>query len=487
MKRRLERPLALLVGLVGVVVLLEILLRLTGAFYAGIFGPSRGAGLDLEGRRVVLAMGDSMTYGVGASRGMSYPDQLGSLLQAQDPAFEVINGGLAGANTTMILSLLDDLLERLEPEVVTLLAGGTNKVNFYGLNAWLQRETAGARLQDALHHVRVWRMGTFFLHQVQGTPTLRRAVVFDGLSAGITACMQWHRRQGHTLPDAFLEGVDLLELGRYDEARQRMEGAMAHHPGDTSLPWGVATAHKGLRDDAGARSWFERCLAVDPRDPNCAYGIGELIIEGTPQNWAGNPLLREAEGWFRRGADSSPEFAANWWGLGMVRMKSNDPQGAMDAFMKCIQADPNDSRCYPNLVNQAQFTGRRRDLVAALEAVKDQSPAAADTLLALQYRRDDPAIAQWTRADLQVLVARARAAGARVVIQTYPYADTANALLLEVARAEGVPVVDQESSFAEAFRSGMTSGDLFSADGHHCNDAGYGRMAANLAPAVVGP
>jgi len=481
MKRVFERSLALFIGLFVVVVALEILLRFTASLYAVVWGPSRGVPDDLQGKRIILVMGDSMTYGVGASRGNSYPDQLGRLL---DPSldFAVVNGGLAGANTTMVRALLEDFLVRLQPEVVTILAGGTNKVNFYGLNAFLRRDSLGAHAWDLFHHVGVVRMARFFGNQLSGARSETHDVVFDGLGAGVAACARWHAGQGQPVSETFRRGAALLRISRFEDALVVFQGGLAD---DTSLLWGIGSAWKGLRDDAQARAAFERCLSVDPRDPNCMYGIGEILIEGTPQNWAGNPALQEAQGWFQRGVDADPAFAANWWGLGMVRMKANDPRGSVDAFLRCVQADPNDARCYPNLASQASFTGRRDELARVLAQVRDQSPVAADTLQALQVRRDDPSLAEWVRFDLGAMVDLARSSGARVVLQTYPYADSANAILASVALDRGLPLVDQEGAFGARLRAGTKTADLFSADGHHCSDAGYGLMAASLAEAVT--
>lgn len=60
----------------------------------------------------VLAFGDSLTYGVGASKGQDYPSQL-----AQMSGFEVINAGVSGETTSAGKQRLAQLLAQHDPEL----------------------------------------------------------------------------------------------------------------------------------------------------------------------------------------------------------------------------------------------------------------------------------------------------------------------------------------------------------------------------------
>ncbi|MGS0674882.1 arylesterase [Shewanella sp. 0m-4] len=69
----------------------------------------------------ILAFGDSLTYGVGASKGQDYPSQLASL-----SGFEVINAGVSGETTTGGAARLASLLDKHSPELLILLEGGND-------------------------------------------------------------------------------------------------------------------------------------------------------------------------------------------------------------------------------------------------------------------------------------------------------------------------------------------------------------------------
>jgi len=69
---------------------------------------------------VVVAFGDSLTYGTGAPKGLDYPSQLAQLMSVR-----VVNKGVPGDTTTQALKRLDSVIE-LKPRIVFITLGGND-------------------------------------------------------------------------------------------------------------------------------------------------------------------------------------------------------------------------------------------------------------------------------------------------------------------------------------------------------------------------
>ena len=95
--------------------LLLLLLFLTGC------GPSVPKLPQLAQDAVILAFGDSITYGSGAGEGESYPSVLQSLLGRT-----VINSGVPGEITAESLARLPDVLDENNPKLMILCIGGND-------------------------------------------------------------------------------------------------------------------------------------------------------------------------------------------------------------------------------------------------------------------------------------------------------------------------------------------------------------------------
>jgi len=70
---------------------------------------------------VILAFGDSLTAGVGAGPGATYPEVLARLTGRQ-----VINGGVSGEMTPQGLERLRRVLPEVTPDLLVLLEGGND-------------------------------------------------------------------------------------------------------------------------------------------------------------------------------------------------------------------------------------------------------------------------------------------------------------------------------------------------------------------------
>jgi len=76
---------------------------------------------------VIVAMGDSLTEGLGVNQAEAYPAQLERKLRENGYNYTVINAGVSGETTTGALARVDWVLT-LKPDIVILATGGNDSL-----------------------------------------------------------------------------------------------------------------------------------------------------------------------------------------------------------------------------------------------------------------------------------------------------------------------------------------------------------------------
>jgi lysophospholipase L1-like esterase len=93
----------------------------------------------LDAGAVVLAFGDSLTYGTGAAREEAYPEVLGHLISRK-----VVGAGVPGETSDQGLQRLPGVLEEVKPQLLILCHGGNDFLRRTG------EEAAAANVREMI-------------------------------------------------------------------------------------------------------------------------------------------------------------------------------------------------------------------------------------------------------------------------------------------------------------------------------------------------
>ena len=107
MKSTKKKLLSFFIGLVMAAFLLEIGLRIISRIYLRkTISNEKLLSGSKNSCYTILCLGESFTFGTGATAGNDYPNQLKNLLNSRnkDKVFKIINHGIPGQNTSQLLN-----------------------------------------------------------------------------------------------------------------------------------------------------------------------------------------------------------------------------------------------------------------------------------------------------------------------------------------------------------------------------------------------
>jgi len=125
-------------GLLSAFLLLEVGLCLSGWIYYSCRIKNQVDHLDYENSIRILCVGDSFTFGTGASKGYSYPEQLQRILDNNSSKkVMVYNGGIPASNSSQLFKNLENNIQRCSPDIIIAMTGLNNNKHLAESNYFL--------------------------------------------------------------------------------------------------------------------------------------------------------------------------------------------------------------------------------------------------------------------------------------------------------------------------------------------------------------
>ncbi len=200
----------------------RLLLASTAAIALAACGKHQPKAQALPAEATVLALGDSLTQGVGAKAGEAWPTLL-----AERTGWDVINAGISGDTSAQALDRLPDLLEEHAPALVVVSIGGNDFLRQMSADAaqanirriCQQAKDSGAQvLLVAVPQFSLIAAGTGRLSDHPLYATLAKELqlpLLEGAWAEVLSKPQWRSDQVHANAEGYAHfNAKLLDFAR---------------------------------------------------------------------------------------------------------------------------------------------------------------------------------------------------------------------------------------------------------------------------------
>lgn len=488
--------------------LVELLLQVGSAWVAWRTPPPStlpGSGPPQSADHVVLCLGDSFTFGSGAtSPEGSYPRALERTLRESDASKEswaVINAGWPGRNSQEAAHILPDLLSTYRPQFVCILVGLNNQWNDRAPDEQAAKES-GWR----------WRWRTKRLLQIAAEAARKkwgnkkdataeivdgeRGATGDSVGSDVEAGVKNVRREsdeaqanaGPTSPSlaqdprvAALE-AELQMPGRLEGARKELLALRDDFDhvanGDRTADFVRVLAKAGLRSEA-----IDFGLGV----------LGEGLQSAAVHREISIPLARlgrldEALAHAESCTRLAPGDAEGWRALSLVHRIRGD----FGSAMRCLATYSflsDDDETLRRLLRRSHFASsvNEESLEAILADISGATEVKRERFRRLVREAKNPTSPTSSlESDLVAMAAAVKAAGAIPYLLTYPFvgeSDSTGELILAVAQENGVKWIDLNPVMNEA-QTHHGARELYVPDGH-CTDLGYRYVAEAVGRILV--
>jgi len=505
----LQRAALLLVGILAGLALVEVGLQAAAlVVWLRTAQPEDAAALPRSPHdRVVLCVGDSFTFGSGASSSaLSYPRQLEQLLRAaakrdgSRSTWHVVNRGWPGRNSSELLRRIPSYLSRDRPDYVVAMIGGNNR--------WSPAEAdpphPGRREsgEDPGAAAAGWSWRTLRLLRIAAARFRGSATAWEPAETAAD-----HRLPGDRTPSGEPEGpADLLSELRAVEkllaSRELMDSREIVLRLDLlrTRVRSVDSPHaSGLLLDLLRRIRRDQDVIEEGRRAIERFGSRRELLLPMVTALARRGLFEEALDRANELVELSrtePERAEAFRARATARLLQRDLTGSLQDSVKAFAAHGAPRRLERDLrglaVRNPSLLRRYREVLgpAALALLAPETEQrveeAVRRVLSEAGARTDWSQEDRLAQDLLEVAALVTRSGAHPVLLTYPRAKQQPGLwnaARKAAREAQATLVDLAPVFEEALARGRWE-DYFISDGH-CNDAGYHMMAEQVARRLI--
>lgn len=463
-----EKALVFFIGFITIMVLLEAGLRIEGVIYPKKdVSENKISGIRHNEDYVILCIGDSHTFGLGAAYDDSYPRQLEKMLNAGNfkKKFIVINGSVVASNSSQALKELRKNMEQYGPDVVIALVGVKNE-NLDDSNYWLfadKKEVGIKRYYCKRVDYFLTKFRTYRLLKMLESDLKKKVAAYKTESLGITKknLAKKEAKNNKTSELSSIEqskekecidsGMAYLGQRKFELAMQQAKNALELNPNNEFGHLILASVYRREQMYDLAKSEIAKAIEINPNISRAYSELGYIYYDESKID----PTLKEKDialaiKLFNKAIDVNPTYVTPYLALGNIYFfEQGRADLAIKVAKKVLEIDPTNDE------------GKRRLNIYLQPSVNDR---ATDKLF--EY-------------DLENIINLAMNKGTTVIILGYPHINVKDEIRRKVAARYGIPFIDIYSIFNDLLK-GHNRKDFFSADANHCNGNGYRIIAEEI-------
>ena len=503
----------ILFGICLSIVFLELMLRLLGFFSLAIHEYKQSHRLQSNEKIKVLCLGESTTY-------RAYTRYLEKELNKDDvlgEKFEVIDKGIPGTNTAVILSKFEEYLADYKPDLVVTMMGinDTSSTVAY-------RDNFKVKTKLFLEDFRVWKLYQLLFEHFKatfgGSFAFAADMVLDAKKLeDMKALLEQGRYQEILAQTSFFESVTssnqsyinefyriggevYFQSGKYDEAVQIYDKAIqVNSSAEEVLLFNIGVCYRKQQKFEQAITHYEKYLEKIPH-------LRSEIYSSIGSSYREKDDFENAKFYFQKAIEENSENAFPYSELAEVYRLKKQYVDAVPYYRKMIQLDPNYEWAYIEFAATLRLIQKYDEAVSVLEQGITVNPQndkfygglalayldKGDSKKAKEYfkRAESVRMAlfpETTKYNYNELVDIALDQNITVLCMQYPLREISS--LKKLIEHDNVVFVSNETIFKEAIREkgyDYYFSDSFAGDFGHCTDEGDLLIAKNLAKHIWG-
>ncbi len=296
----------ILIGIIFSLISVELVLQ--GIAYFNSISNSHPVNINKNTKQtIILCMGDSFTFGIGAKKGYSYPEQLQQILNQKYPPkqFKVLNAGQPGFNTVLTVQKTKKMIGELSPDILIIMTGANDYWNLSGID----RDSTNIflKLNSLMYNFRVYRLMKIYLNNAQqkdktnnrfklnSISNMKKRLKQDEFERAMTFILRVKYARTfllskdyekslialdralsiHYLDEYIFESLDELFINWSDfsKAIAYYEKLNNMNPNDKKVLIRLARIYKAVQDYKKSYSYYRKLLMLDPESREAAVGM----------------------------------------------------------------------------------------------------------------------------------------------------------------------------------------------------------------------